>query len=672
MNALRPASVAALGILAAAFLTAGGPEFPGYAVDITAGITVARPISPWIYGNFIESGFAHQVDGMWAELLWNRSFEEIPPYSAPLWEWLERKPGDDLTREPWWHSGYEEHEWRLEPSNPLATLTYESNWSFRHGTRAVEVVNKSKDRWAVLAQDGLWLRRGAAYDFSGWLATGGETALLRSAKPVQVKIGLYAENRFDKPIIEKTFRIESGAFEQDRTDFPVGDFEGRASFALSIEPGGSIRADGFSLMPRDAVEGWRKDVVEALKRVKPPIIRFPGGCFASFYDWRDGIGPRIDRRPRPSAYWGGLENNDVGVAELVRLCREIGAAPFYCLNVLTGSPDEAADLVAYCNSGPGHPLGRLRASHGFAEPFAIRYFELDNEPYRRFGALEYARRCVEFARAVKAVDPQARLVMVGYWRFNDSLAEMLDIAGEWIDGVTDRATAEEALRRDLAVLAGYNKAHGRSIFLCNTEWLAATDMRGAVPGALNRPAEDLSGTLQNRQIRWGYALNAAAQLFTYQRLGGDFLFADFNNLANTWGQNVIECAKEGVWLSAAGRVFEMMTASPAAWPLKQAVRKAQPGIVSQAAWDKDKKRLVLEIINFKAENVEAAFDLAGLEFAPRQARISTLRADSMQVRNTFADPDAIRREDRTERLKGRTNYAAALPSFSLTLIVLSR
>lgn len=127
MNALRPASVAALGILAAAFLTAGGPEFPGYAVDITAGITVARPISPWIYGNFIESGFAHQVDGMWAELLWNRSFEEIPPYSAPLWEWLERKPGDDLTREPWWHSGYEEHEWRLEPSNPLATLTYESN-----------------------------------------------------------------------------------------------------------------------------------------------------------------------------------------------------------------------------------------------------------------------------------------------------------------------------------------------------------------------------------------------------------------------------------------------------------------------------------------------------------------------------------------------------------------
>jgi hypothetical protein len=249
---------------------------------------------------------------------------------------------------------------------------------------------------------------------------------------------------------------------------------------------------------------------------------------------------------------------------------------------------------------------------------------------------------------------------------------MLDVAGEWIDGVTDRATAEEALRKDLDVLAAYNKAHGRSLFLCNTEWLAATDMKGALPGALNRPAQDLSGTLQNRQIRWGYALNAAAELLTFQRLGGDFLFADFNNMANTWGQNVIECAKEGVWLSAAGRAIELMTASPAAWPLKQMVRAAQPGILSQAAWDKNKERLVLEIINFNADSIDAAFDLGALGFPPRRAAVSTLAADSLQARNTLADPNAIRREDRTERLDGRTHYSAAVPPYSLTLVILSR
>jgi hypothetical protein len=672
MNAPRSLSVAAPILLATAFLSAGGTPPLRYAVEVRSEIAVAKPVSPLIYGNFVESGLGRQVDGLWSEMLWNRSFEEIPPYAPPLWEWLERKPADDLTREPWWHSGYEEHGWRLDPGNPQAALTYESFWGFRHGTRAAQVDNKSADRWAVLAQDGLWLRRGQAYDFSGWMAVGGQTAVLHPGKAVQVRIGLYPENRLDQPIVEKTFNVASGAFEKEWSDIPVGAFEGRARFAVSVEPGGSVCLDGFSLRPQDAVGGWRRDAVEALRRIKPPILRFPGGCFASFYNWRDGVGPAIDRRPRPSAYWGGLENNDVGVAEMVRLCREIGAEPFYCLNVLTGSPQEAADLAAYCNAGTDHPLGRLRAEHGFAAPFGIRYFELDNETYRRFGALEYAHRAVEFAKAVKAVTPDARLVMVGYWRFNESLAAMLDIAGEWIDGITDRATSEEALRKDLDVLAAYNKSHGRSIFLCNTEWLAATDMKGTVPDALNRPGQDLDGTLQNREIRWGYALNAAAQLLTFQRLGGDFLFADFNNLANTWGQNVLECAKEGVWLSAAGRVFELLTGSPAAWPLKQTVRAGQAGIVSQTAWDKDKKQLVLEIINYNVRAVQAVFDFTALGFAPRQARISTLAASSLQARNTRTDPDAVRRTDRTARLDEQARFAVEAPAYSVTHIVLSR
>jgi alpha-N-arabinofuranosidase len=658
--------------VAAALLSARGPGERRFDAQVLPEQLADRPASPWIYGNFIELGFGHQVDGMWAEMLWNRSFEEIPPYAPSQWEWLERKPGDDLTAEPWWHSGYEEHEWRLDPSNPDASLTYESYWGFRHGTRAAEVTNHSQDRPALLVQDGLYLRKGVTYRFSGWLATAGETGVLKSQRPTRVTVGLYPGTRVDHPLAEQELAVDSGTFALRRAELPSGAFSGRASFALRVEPGAGVRVDGFSLMPTDAVGGWRRDVVDALQRLKPPILRFPGGCFASFYNWRDGIGPAIDRRPRPSTYWGGLENNDVGVVEFVGLCREIGAEPFYCLNVLTGTPAEAADLVAYSNAGEAHALGRLRASHGHPEPLGIRYFELDNETYRRYGALEYAARCVEFARAVKAVDPQARLVMVGYWRFNPSLAQMLEIAGEWIDGVTDRATSEEVLRQDLAVLAAYNKAHGRSLFLCNTEWLAATDLKGVVPDALNRPAQDLSGTLQNRQIRWGYALNAAAQLLTFQRLGGGFLFATFNNLVNTWGQNVIESAKEGIWLSAAGRVFEAMAGLPASWPLGQTVRHSPPGIVSQPAWNRDRTQLVLQVINYGPEAVEAGFDLGALGFRPGAARRIELRAESLQARNTFADPDAVRREDRTEHLDHPAAYTTALAPYSLTLVVLSR
>ena len=637
-------------------------------VAVMPAITTAKPVSPLIYGNFIESGFAHEVDAMWAEMLWNRSFEVIPPLTRYGWDWIERKPSDDLTGEPWWHSGYEENAWYIDASNPEAQMLPRAHWGFRHGVQACDVRNASKTQWAVVAQDGLRLRRGITCGFSGWVGTG-EMSVEKTKTPVRIKVGLYAEKSFDKPIDEKEITVGSGAFSGIRLELESGEFEGRASFALSVEPGGRVLIDAFSLMPSDNVRGWRADVIAALKRVRPPILRFPGGCFASFYNWRDGIGPRIDRRPRESAFWGGLENNDVGIAEYVDLCREAGAEPFYCLNLMSGSPEEAADLVAYCNSGSSHPLGALRVRHGYPEPFRIRYWELDNEMNRRFGPEEYAARCVEFAKAIKSADPEAKLVMIGYYRRAD-LARMLEIAGAWIDGVTDRALPETELREDLAIINAYNGAHGRDIFLCNTEWIAPQTVKEACPTAVLAPGEELEGTLQNKEIRWGFALTAAAELLVFQRLGGGFLWANFNNLVNTWGQNAIECSKDGVWLSAAGRMLEMMTGSPAAWPLEHRVRTADPNVLLQAAWDKEKRGLVLQLINFGKENVRAAFDLKALGFAPRRAKIAVLWADSLQARNTLADPGAVRHEERTETLGGRPRFTVGLKPCSLQVIIL--
>jgi alpha-L-arabinofuranosidase len=406
-----------------------------------------------------------------------------------------------------------------------------------------------------------------------------------------------------------------------------------------------------------------------MKRVRPSIIRFPGGCFASFYNWRDGIGPGIDRNPREPAYWGGLENNDVGIGELVDLCREVGAEPFYCLNMMTGSAEEAAALVAYCNAGREHPMGALRARHGYPKPFAIRYWELDNEIMRRLGALEYAARCVEFGRAIKAVDPTVKLVMIGYG-FEPYLARMLEIAGEWIDGITDRALAEDALRLDLKVIDAYNKAHGRSVFLCNTEWISWQSVKEVLPGANLDPGEELEGILQNREVRWGFAMTAVAELLLFQRLGGDFLFANFNNLANTWGQNVIECAKESVWVSAAGRAIELVTGSSAAWPLAHVVKRGHPNILFQAAWDRDKKNLVLYILNFGKRKTRLALGWRALAFNAGKAEVIALWADSLQTQNTLANPDAVQRTDRTEKLEVGMRLEQDIPACSVCLVVL--
>lgn len=635
---------------------------------VTSEELVSKPVNPLIYGNFIESGLGHQVDRMWSELLFNRSFEEITPYKRPMWDWLSRGPGDDLSKEDWWHSGYEENHWYLAAGNPEARLEYLPYWDFHHGFQSASIVNKSPSKPALLAQDGIFVKRGISYLFSGSLRTG-EMAR-RGGPQIRVTLSLYPGRDFSWPVAEAKIDGVGSAWKTFSAVLPNSGFEGRATFALSVPPQADLRADGLSLKPSDNVHGWRKEIIEALHRVRPSIIRFPGGCFASFYNFRDGIGPEPERRPRESEFWGGLENNDAGTAEFVTLCRLVGAEPFLCVNVMTAGAAEAADWVAYCNAGASHPMGEVRKVHGFPEPFAVKYWELDNETYRKFAPLEYAGRCVEFARAMKAVDPKIQLVMVGYWRFHDFLAEMLEVAGKDIDLVTDRGLDESYLRKVLKIIEEYNRKSGRQIRLCNTEWLPPWTDVPVIPDALNRQPSSSELTLQNRQIRWRYAMNAARQLLVFQRLGGDFAFSNFNNMANTWGQNVIECAKEGVYLSAAGRVFELLSSSPAAWPLRLEGMEDTPGLVCQAAWDSGRNALVLIALNYRGAKAPITFDFTPIGFKPRDAHVSILRAASPASFNSLKEPDAIFREDSRIELDPAERFLLTPPAYSIMHAVL--
>lgn len=636
-------------------------------VTVTPEELVSEPINPMIYGNFIESGFGRQVDGMWSEMLFNRSFEEVTPLKESVWGWLNRKPEDDLAAEDWWHSGYEEPQWYVAPGNPEAHLNYSEYWDFHHGLRAASLNNRNNTSKATLAQDGLCLRPGITYRFSGYLRHG-EIAD-RDVPPIDVTVGLYKEAQTGDSLVSGTLRGVAGPWQRYECELANGGFEGRATLGITVPPGANVSLDGLSLMPLDHVHGWRRDVAGALKRVRPRILRWPGGCYASFYHWRDGIGPAHERRPRESTYWGGLENNDVGTAEFVSLCREIGAEPFICANVMTGSPAEAAEWVAYCNASAEHPMGALRAQQGYPEPFGVTYWELDNETYREYGALEYAQRCAEFAQAMKAAGPGIKLVMVGYWRFHAFLPEMLEIAGPHIDFVTDRELDEGYLRGVLETLRAYNAKSGRNIRLCNTEWLAPSEDVPVALDAAEQASGGLKATLQNRQIRWRYAMNAAKQLLVFQRLGGEFVFANFNNLANTWGQNVIECPKEGCYLSATGRVFELFSACPAAWPLRLESGVADSGVVTQAAWDAPRERLILIALNYRREKTEILWDLSQLPIDAAGATVTVLSAPSAASFNTLENPDAVEKSEKKAKLAGHT-MSFTLPPNSVVMAVI--
>ena len=128
------------------------------------------------------------------------------------------------------------------------------------------------------------------------------------------------------------------------------------------------------------INGIRTDVVNALKKINPPIIRWPGGCFAEDYHWQDGIGPRQSRPSRGYRQETDLvESNAFGTHEFIQLCRLIGAEPYICGNVGSGTPRELRDWVEYCNFPGDTTLSRQRAANGSKEPFNVRYWAVGNE-----------------------------------------------------------------------------------------------------------------------------------------------------------------------------------------------------------------------------------------------------------------------------------------------------
>ncbi|MBN1917641.1 MAG: hypothetical protein JW889_07005 [Verrucomicrobia bacterium] len=617
-------------------------------VKVTRQELAAKPVSPLIYGNFIEAGFGRQTEGMWAEMFFNRSFERVPPYLDSLWGSMGCKPGEDLAVYPFWHSGYEENEWYLVPGNADAKWAPSLHISFHHGQQSGWLKNDSAAKWAGFAQDGIVLRKGERYTFSGWMKTGTHPWDLRWKNlTLDAEVRIYPEGDFSEPVLVHKVGGITKAYECYEWTFTCEAFEGRATFSLWIPPKSGLLVDDFSLMPASNLDGWRADVIEAARRINAPIIRWPGGCFASFYHWRQGVGPRADRVPTESWFWGGLYDNDVGTAEFIRFCRLLGTEPFICVNMLTGSPDEAAEWVAYCNAPVSHPMGALRAKHGFAEPFGVTYWELDNEAFRRFGHREYAGRCVEFARAMRAADPTIKLAMVGYDSYNGVIGELLEIAGAHVDFIVDRAIDEAPLRRDLEVIASYNAAAGTAIRLCNTEWPAPVD---DLPPGLSPADLEPFPTMKCKELLWYSALNVAKTLLTFQRLGGDFAFSNFNNYANTWGQNVIECAKEGVCLSAVGRVMELFSRSPAAWPLKIEGDALPEGVHVQAAWDAGRTSLCLVVLNGRGEEVEVTFGFGSPAKPFSVVESTVLRAPSLVAHNTLAQPETITGHDATARL----------------------
>jgi alpha-L-arabinofuranosidase len=165
---------------------------------------------------------------------------------------------------------------------------------------------------------------------------------------------------------------------------------------------GELVYSGIYVNPQSSIpntNGLRHDVIEALRPLGIPVLRWPGGCFADTYSWRDGIGPREKRPLRVNVHWGmAEESNAFGTHEFMAFCRAIGAEPYFAGNLGAGSPSELRDWVEYCNFAGRSTLADERRNNGDIEPFGIRWWGIGNENWGCGGNMSPEEYAAAFAR----------------------------------------------------------------------------------------------------------------------------------------------------------------------------------------------------------------------------------------------------------------------------------
>lgn len=183
---------------------------------------------------------------------------------------------------------------------------------------------------------------------------------------------------------------------------------GRAIYTGVYEPDSPLADDN----------GFRKDVIDEVKQLHVPIMRYPGGNFVSGYNWLDGVGPK-DKRPTVlERAWNSIETNQFGTNEFVDWCRLVGTEPLLGFNLGTGTPEMAVEYFEYCNLDRGTKWSDLRREHGYEQPHNVRYWCLGNEmdgPWQMgtMPAREYGRKARDSARQIRVINRDARLIACG-------------------------------------------------------------------------------------------------------------------------------------------------------------------------------------------------------------------------------------------------------------------
>jgi len=433
--------------------------------------------------------------------------------------------------------------------------------------------------------------------------------------------------------------------------------------------------------PIPNTDGVRNDVVEALKPLGIPVLRWPGGCFADDYHWRDGIGPREGRPMRVNTHWGmAPEPNSFGTHEFMAFCRALGAEPYFAGNLGSGTPNELRDWVEYCNFGGDSALAAERRANGQDEPFRVKFWGVGNENWGCGGHMTPEQYADEFSKFRTFV-----------FNYPDSPVEAIACGPNGRDWGWTRRFLETSKGWRLGRVQGF-AAHyycgtaGTATEYDETQWKELLAKARAVEGIITGHRSILDEYDPERKIKllldeWGawhpveegkprgglYQQNtirdacvAALSLDVFHNQADKLYMANIAQMINVLQALLLvqddKCLKTPTYHvfdlyrphqgASAVRLFSAAEAISEGEGAAAHCRDCYLGrqsfalrAVEGSASVKDGVLCVTLVNSHPSEAVEAELDLRGRRLA--EADVVTLAAGDIRAHNTFENPDAV-------------------------------
>ncbi len=415
--------------------------------------------------------------------------------------------------------------------------------------------------------------------------------------------------------------------------------------------------------PLSDQRGFREDVLEKVKELNPPMLRFPGGTVIKIFHWEDGVGPKEERKAKKNLIWGGINSYRFGTCEFIEYCREIGAEPVLVVNLSTGTPDEAANWVEYCNGTEDTYYANLRRSHGYPEPFNVKYWALGNEEAaepdagRHQDPNKYVEDVWHFIKLMKLTDPSIELIAngeSGHTEWNRIILKGLDGAIDYISYHayvgTDANKPYSIFRKindtdkrlgDFALLVKENSAEKVVNW---KKWYRFPHREKPVKIALDEwgiweyqdPPYGTTNTYE-----WRHGLATAHFLNIIHRNAAHIAMANWAQMVNILApimtdentsvrQTVFFPLKE-YWAHALNESVWTKATSPS-------VEEGLYSLDVSATIDREKKLLTLYVVNINPESLKTAINFINSQ-AGKLIGTTTLSATSLSAKNKLSDPD---------------------------------